>query len=143
MSYPLAGYHFLVQWGGTRIGFLEVTGLTASTEILEYREGSSPESSVSKMPGKIEYANIILKREIIKGDNEFYKWFNTIQGNKAERRDIIIELLDETHSPVVFWKIRNAFPVRLQYSGLHAMNQSIALEELEICHEGMSVEHAG
>ena len=143
MNYPLAGYHFLVQWGGARIGFLEVSGLSVSTQVLEYREGGSPESSVPKMPGKIEFSNIILKRGIMKGDNDFYLWFNTIQGNKVERRDITIQLLDETHSPVVVWKIRNAFPVRIQYSGLHAICQSIALEEMEICYESMSVEHSG
>ncbi len=62
---------FFSTVGGTRVGFLEVTGLTTSTQVLEYREGSSPEMSVTKMPGKIEYANIILERGIMQGDNDF------------------------------------------------------------------------
>lgn len=141
MTYPLNGYHFIVDWGGKRTGFLEVTGLGAYTSPIEYREGVSPVASFTKMPGKIEYPNIILRRALIAGDNDFFNWFQSIQMSSAERRDITIQLLDESHQPVIVWRIKNAFPVRIAYSGLHAMNDNLALEELEICHEGMSVEN--
>ncbi|MBI1780434.1 MAG: phage tail protein [Sphingobacteriales bacterium] len=39
-TYPMPAYHFSVEWGGTRIGFTEVTGLSMETEVIEYREGS-------------------------------------------------------------------------------------------------------
>ena len=42
-NYPLPKFHFQVDWGGTRIGFTEVTGLQIETEVVEYREGSSKE----------------------------------------------------------------------------------------------------
>lgn len=141
MDYPLSGFHFIVEWGGNRVGFLEVTGLTASTTPLEYREGDSKSASVIKIPGKISYTNIVLKRGLMAGDNDFYIWFCSLQSNNVERRDITIQLLDEAHQPVIVWRIKNAFPVRISYSGLHALNDSVAVEELEICHEGMTIEN--
>ncbi|MEM9680562.1 MAG: phage tail protein, partial [Bacteroidota bacterium] len=50
-DYPLSKYHFQVDWGGTQIGFTEVSGLEVETEIIEYRHGASPEFIKTKMPG--------------------------------------------------------------------------------------------
>ena len=99
-NYPLPKFHFLVQWGGERIGFTEVTGLDIQIEAIEYREGSSPEYSKIKMPGMHKYSNITLKRGSMSGDSDFYKWINTTALNTVERRDIIISLLNETISDV-------------------------------------------
>ena len=42
MQYPLTSFHFSVDWGGSRIGFSEVSGLDMSIKPIYYREGSSP-----------------------------------------------------------------------------------------------------
>ena len=44
-TYPIPKFHFQVEWGGARIGFTEVTGLTIENEVIEYREGTSTESN--------------------------------------------------------------------------------------------------
>lgn len=138
-NYPLAAFHFKVEWGGNRIGFTEVSGLDIFFEPIQYREGNSPEYTSQKMPGIVKFNNIILKRGILVGDNDFFKWMNTIKLNTVERRDITINLLNENHEPVLTWKVKNAFPVR--YSGpiLNANSNRAAIEELEIAHEGFSV----
>src|ERR1700748_769547 len=112
-NYPLPKFHFQVQWGGAQIGFTEVTGLDISTDPIEYREGSSPEFHKIKMPGLQKFSNITMKRGIFQGDNDFYNWWNTISLNTVDRRDLIISLLNETHQPVVVWKVKNAFPVKM------------------------------
>jgi phage tail-like protein len=141
MANPLINTHFQVEWGGTRIGFEEVSNLKLSATILEYREGSNPENTTRKIPGSIKHHNIVLRRGVVQGDNEFFQWWNTIQMNVVERRDIVISLLNENHEPVVVWKVRNAFPAVLEWSKLHATEESIFIETLEIAHDGMSVEH--
>lgn len=138
-QYPLPKFHFLVQWGGVRIGFTEVTGLDMQVEAIEYREGSSPEYSKVKMPGMHKFSNITLKRGTVTGDTEFYAWMNTISLNTVERRDIVISLLNETHAPVMTWKAKNAFPIKLQASDLKADGNEVAIETLEIAHEGLSI----
>jgi phage tail-like protein len=140
-GYPLVSFHFQVQWGGTRIGFSEVSGLEIQTEVIEYREGSSPEFSSIKMPGLKKISNIVLKRGIVKGDNEFFEWWNSIRLNNVERRNIVISLLNENHEPVVNWKVKNAFPVKIQSSDLRASGNDVAIETLEISHEGVNIEN--
>jgi phage tail-like protein len=138
-QYPLPKFHFLVQWGGVRIGFTEVTGLDMQIEAIEYREGASPEYSKLKMPGMHKFSNITLKRGTVEGDTEFYAWVNTISLNTVERRDIVISLLNETHAPVMSWKAKNAFPVKLQASDLKSDGNEVAIETLELAHEGLSL----
>lgn len=138
-AYPLPKFHFIVQWGGERVGFTEVTGLDIQVEPIEYREGSSPEYSKIKMPGMLKYSNITLKRGSIVADSDFYKWINTTSLNKVERRDIIISLLNEEHSPVITWKAKNAFAIKVQASDLKSDGNEVAIETLELAHEGLNI----
>ncbi|HSM46524.1 MAG TPA: phage tail protein, partial [Draconibacterium sp.] len=93
-NYPLPKFHFRVEWGGSKIGFTEVTGLNIENEMIEYRDGSSPEYHKVKMPGLQKYGNITLKRGMFNGDNEFFQWLNTVSLSKVERRDVSIALLN-------------------------------------------------
>ncbi|HWK04704.1 MAG TPA: phage tail protein [Puia sp.] len=140
-QYPIPKFHFQVEWGGTNIGFSEVTGLDVSTDIIEYREGSSPEYHKIKMPGMQKFSNITFKRGTFKGDNDFYNWFNTIALNTIERRSLVISLLNEKHEPVVVWKVKNAFPVKVQSTDLKADGNEVAIETIEIAHEGLTVQN--
>jgi phage tail-like protein len=138
-NYPLPVFHFSVEWGGTRIGFSEVTGLTQENQAIEYREGQFPEYSSIKMPGLRKFSNITLKRGMIKSDNDFFKWLNTIKLDKVERRDLTINLLDEEHKPVMVWKVVRAFPVKVEGPQLKAMGNEVAIESIELAHEGLEL----
>ena len=140
-SYPLVKFHFQVDWGGTKIGFTEVSGLDVETEVIEYREGSSPEYSKIKMPGMQKFSNITLKRGTFKSDNDFYNWWNTVKLNTIERRDITISLLNESHEPVVTWKIKNAWPSKVQSTDLKSDGNEVAIESIELIHEGLSIQN--
>lgn len=140
-KYPLPVFHFRVDWGGTNIGFSEVSGLNVETQVIEYRDGASPDFSTVKMTGMQKYGNITLKRGVTKGDNEFYNWWNTHQLNTVERRDITISLLNEKHEPVVVWRVRNAFPVKTDGGSFKATGNEVSIETLELAHEGISVEN--
>jgi phage tail-like protein len=141
MSYPLSKFHFSVDWGGTKIGFTEVSGLDVETEVIEYRQGASPEYSKIKMPGMQKFSNITLKRGTFKSDNEYYNWWNTVKLNTIERRDITIKLLNEEHEPVVTWKIKNAFPTKITSTDLKADGNEVAIESMELVHEGLSIQN--
>ncbi|MGE9311240.1 phage tail protein [Niabella sp. CJ426] len=138
-TYPLTKFHFQVEWGGTRIGFTEISGLDVSLDVIEYRDGASPEYSKIKMPGMTKFSNITLKRGTFLNDNEFYAWFNTVQMTAIERRNITISLLNENHEPVMVWKVKNAFPVKVQSTDLKADGNEVAIETLELAHEGLII----
>ena len=139
-SYPMPVYHFIVEWGGLRTGFTEVTGLNITHEVVEYREGNSPVDNAIKIPGLTKFDNIVLKRGIVKGDSDFFKWFKTKQNSQIERRDIVINLLNENHEPIMAWKIRRAFPVKYTGPALNAKNSEVAIETLELTHEGIEID---
>ncbi len=138
-EYPLPKFSFLVEWGDARLGFTEVTGLERTVEPIEYREGSSKSFSKIKMPGMETIANLTLKRGTFQGDTGFHDWFNTIQMNTAQRRDIVIKLLNENLEPTLVWRAVNCFPVKYQASELKADGNEVAIETLEIAHEGLSM----
>lgn len=140
-EYPLPKFHFQVDWGGTKIGFTELSGLEIENEIIEYRDGASPEYSKIKMPGMQKSSNITLKRGTFKDDNEYYDWFNTVKLNSIERRDLTISLLNEEHEPVVTWKVKNAWPTKLTSTDLKADGNETAIETLELAHEGLTIQN--
>lgn len=140
-NYPLVKFHFQVEWGGTKIGFTEVSGLDVETEVVEYRHGASPEYSKIKMPGMQKFSNITLKRGTFASDNEFYNWWNSVKLNTIERRDITISLLNEEHEPVVTWKVKNAWPAKVQSTDLKADGNEVAIESMEIVHEGLTIQN--
>ncbi|MDD2720198.1 MAG: phage tail protein [Gallionella sp.] len=141
-QYPLPVFHFSVEWGSMRIGFSEVSGLTQENQAIEYREGNFPEYSTIKMPGMRKFSNLTLKRGITKSDNEFFRWLSTIKLNQVERRNIIISLLNENHEPVMTWVAHNAFPVKVEGPQLKASGNEVAIESIELAHEGLALENA-
>ena len=138
-EYPLPKFHFQVEWAGTRIGFTEITGLDVETEIIEYRDGSMPEYSKTKMPGMQKFSNITMKRGVFASDNEFYDWWNKVALNTIERRDLTISLLDEEHAPVMVWKVKQAWPTKVQSTDLKADGNETAIESIELAHEGLGI----
>ncbi len=140
-QYPVSKFHFQVEWGGSKIGFTEVTGLEVSTEVIEYRDGASREYHKIKMPGMQKFSNITMKRGTFLGDNDFYNWWNTVALNTIERRNLIISLLNEKHEPVVVWKVKNAWPVKVQSTDLKADGNEVAIETIEVAHEGLTIQN--
>ncbi|RYF90807.1 MAG: phage tail protein [Chitinophagaceae bacterium] len=134
-------YHFKVDWGGSRLGFAEVSGLDIAIEAVSFRDGNSPEDQFRKMPGLRKFSNITLKREMVRGDNEFFDWINSKQIGNIERRNITISLLNDAHEPVVVWRVKNAFPVNYFGPVLAAGDSNLAMETLVLTHEGIEVEN--
>ncbi|OQP68342.1 phage tail protein [Niastella populi] len=145
-NYPLPKFHFQLDWGGTRIGFTEVTGLDFETEVIEYREGSSPTYNKTKQPGLTKFSNVTLKRGTFLGDFEFFEQWKKTQlfqeGKEKFRRDVTIRLLDEEHQPVISWTLSKAWPSKVQSGDLKADANEVAIETMELVHEGLSIVEA-
>jgi len=93
------------------------------------------------MPGMQKYSNITLKRGTFKSDNEFFNWWNTVKLNTIERRNLTISLLNEEHAPVVIWKVKNAWPLKVQPTDLKADGNETAIESIELAHEGLTIQN--
>ena len=148
-KYPLPKFHFEVNWGGTRMGFTEVTGLDFETEVIEYREGNNPTYNKHKQPGLTKYSNVTLKRGSVLQDHEFFKlWRETAkfqESNKIKkvfRRDITIKLLNEDHKAIITWTLENAWPKTIKSTDLKADGNEVAIESMELVHEGLKIVEA-
>jgi phage tail-like protein len=140
-NYPLPNFHFEVNWGGTRIGFSRITGLEVATSVLEYREGSYLIYNTTKQPGRTVYGNIIFERGIFLNDFEFFTWWQKTysfqEKSQLFRRDVVISLFDDAHNPVMVWKLLNAWPCKVKWGELNALDNQVMMESLELTHEGL------
>ncbi|HYJ65088.1 MAG TPA: phage tail protein [Parafilimonas sp.] len=140
-KYPLPKFHFELEWGGTRIGFTEVTGLDFETEVIEYREGNMPSYNKTKQPGLRKFTDITLKRGIVLDDFEYYtEWEKTAMFQEIKekyRRTVTIKLLNEEHKAIIVWTLQKAWPSKVQSTDLKADGNEIAIETLTLVHEGL------
>ena len=145
--YPMTSLHFQVSWGDAKntSSFSEVSGLTMEAEVVEYRDGTDRSLTTRKTPGLKKYGNVSLKRGIMPAEsgNGLFEWYATIKAGTVARRPVTISLLNEEHEPVMTWKIKDAWPVKVEGPGLNATGNEIAIETLEFVHEGLDIEVAG
>lgn len=140
MAYPLTSFHFTVSWGGDNIGFSEVSGLSVENQPIEYRDGlMSAKTLPLKRPGLRKAGNISLKRGIVAANNDLYTWFNNFGEPNVTRRTLVITLLNDEGNPVFVWTISEAWPIKCEGPGLKASGNEIAIETLELAHEGITV----
>ena len=133
---PYRSYQFLVEIEGiTRAGFRECSGLDSSQDAIEYREGNEA-LTTRKLPGLVKYSNISLKWGIT-DDAELWAWRNKVVSGKIERRNGSIILLDDTGAEKVRWNFREAWPTKWTGPSFNATGNDIAIETLEIAHEGL------
>jgi len=141
-SYPIPVFYFKVSWNNQDIGFSDVSGLTQEIQAIEYRDGLTGHAAALKIPGIPKVNNIILKRGIVQKNNDLFNWFNNNGAPNVERRDIMITLLNDEGAPVMIWTISQAFPVKCEGPGLKATGNEIAIESIELTHEGISLKTA-
>ncbi|MGE0853122.1 MAG: phage tail protein [Hyphomicrobiaceae bacterium] len=141
---PYSGYSFLVTVSGisddglsSAGSFSEVSGMEFEVAPIEYRTGSEL-PTVRKMRGLVKYTNIVCKRGIT-GDLNFWNWILTGANGQAQRADVSIVLRDEDQQEVIRWNFRRAWPCKYTGPSLNAANNEIAMETVEICHEGFVV----
>jgi phage tail-like protein len=139
--WPLPKFYFQVKWGDQEMSFQEVSGLDMEAQPIEYRHGDSKEFSVIKMPGIKKTGNVTMKKGIFKSDNKFWDWFSEIKMNTIKRLPVTISLLDETEAPTMVWKLSNAFPTKLTGTDLKSDGNEVAIESIEIAHEGLTIEN--
>ena len=142
-NYPIPVFHFSVSWGGDDLGFSEVTGLSQELQSIEYRDGLMPGTTLPlRRPGLKKSGNVTLKRGLVKDKNDLFEWFNNSGKPDVERRTVIINLLNDDGAPVFKWTLINAFPVKVAGADLKASGNDMAVESVELCHEGITQDKA-
>jgi phage tail-like protein len=139
MSHCPAYQFRVVSSDGSEINVAEVSGLNIELAVIEHREGGDRDA-VRKLPGLRKFSNIVLKRGIVSGNNDFFAWLRATHDDPNNRRDLTISLLDERFAPVAVWRVRRAFPCKYSGPNLRADANEVAIESLELAHEGLDLE---
>lgn len=133
---PYRGYNFKIEIDGiTRAGFRECSGLDTSQDPIDYREGIEG-LTVRKLPGLNKYSNISLKWGIT-DDTELWDWRKKAMDGTVERKNGSIVLMDDTQTEVMRWNFREGWPTKWTGPSLNATGSEVAIETLEIVHEGL------
>ncbi len=141
-NWPLPSFHFEVKIGDEEWYFQDVSGLSSSVEILKYRHGKSKNFWVSKMPGMVSFEAASLKKGVFSGDTKIFEWYKKSYTSKGERKTVIISLLNERHKPEIIWTLSNAFPTNISLPSLSAENSAVAIEEMKLEYEELTIEVA-
>lgn len=136
-GYPHGKFRYKVEIDGLDAGgFSEVSGFDASIDVIEYREGDMVQTPM-KIPGLKKYGNITLKQGLA-DSMVLYDWVIAGVNGAVVRKTITITLLDEEEAPAASWQVINAWPTKYTAPDFNATSSEVAIETLEIAHEGMT-----
>ena len=132
---PHPAFRFEIRVDGlTSGGFSECSGLASETEVVEYREGGLNER-VHKFVGSMRQPNLVLRRGMV--GRELHDWHAELAAGKVTPRDGVIRVYDASGEQVVMeWRFRAALPIRWLGPELKALESRVAVEVLELAHEG-------
>ncbi len=116
-------------------GFSECSGLEMSLDVEEYKEGGN-NGAVLKFPTRVTWSNISLKKGLV-ATNELWDWHYGFVEGKGKRRDGVIVLLTDLHIPHNIWYFHRGLPVKYTGPSLNASQSNVAIESIEIAHEGL------
>jgi phage tail-like protein len=149
---PVLGYNFVISFvdsGSTLAtapidikrsplgGFSECSGLETTLEVEPYKEGGNNAAEL-KFPTRTTWANIRLRRGVAHFD-DLWRWHYDFVEGKGKRRDGLIILQDEQHNAVKVWQFTRGLPVKWTGPSMNAAQSQVAIEELEIAHEGLKL----
>jgi phage tail-like protein len=135
---PYRSYNFLVEIDGiTRAAFRDCAGLDSNQSVIEYREGDERQLTTRKLPGLVTYANITLSRGVT-DDAELWAWRDQATHGRVTRKNGSIVLLDDAGDEKLRWNFREGWPSRWSGPAFNATGGDVAIEQLEIAHEGLT-----
>lgn len=150
-SDPLSGFRFAVSFGEAslpaaalapggviplQIGFSEVSGLAGTIEAHSYPEGGRNDTTL-RFPTRASFGNITFRRGVAL-DMSLFLWFDKVRsGSFGARRAVVIAHLDEQGQTAMVWYLHRAFPVAYNGPSWNSSQNAVAIESLELAHEGL------
>lgn len=133
------GFGLRLELDGVQVAMLtEVTGLTIEREVIELREGGADGSQVvRKLPGRAKSGDVVLSRGLTT-DDAFEQWMAQVgTDTAAARRSATIVVLDRQGQRVTAFSLVNAWPKKLEYTGLRVGAGEPLTERLVLVHDGI------
>ena len=136
---PLPNYSFRVLIDDLPAAeFSECSGMEMTVKFDEVREGGE-NGFVHKLPGRVEYGNLVLKRGYARS-GELFRWClaPAVPDQRLRRRKVTVQLVDQvSKSTIAQWIFDDAYPVKWSGPSLKASENAVAIESLELAHRGL------
>jgi phage tail-like protein len=140
---PYSALNFTMEIDGVQVAaFQEISGLDSENTPIEYREGADAMNTVRKLVGSEKYPNLVCKRGVC-GNTVLWDWRKEVRDGGTTfppTRNVTIQLLDEKHSPVLKWRLTNAWCCKLSGPSLNAKGNEIAIETMELAYDRIDME---
>ena len=136
---PLVGFHFKVDVGGVVEGyFTECSGLGSETDIIEQKVVKDGIEVVLKVPGRLKWGDISLKRGIT-SSMDLWDWRQMVEEGdmSGARKNGSIVMLDRTYAEKARWDFTNGWPSKVNGPTFKADSNDFGIEECVIVHEGI------
>jgi phage tail-like protein len=116
--------------------FTEVSGLGSENEVIEHKIVKDGKEIVRKIPGRLKWGDITLKRGIT-ASMDIWTWRKSVEdGNvSSARKNGSIFMLDQEGAPVAHWKFEHGWPSKVSGPSIKSDANEIGVEELVIVHE--------
>ena len=134
---PYMAYNFVVEIEGLITGgFTEVTGLESEIELESYQEGGV-NGYIHQFPRRTRYPNLVLSHGLTDIDT-LWHWYQAATAGKIQLKNGTIMLLNQQRLPMMWWNLKNAYPVKWVGPQFNASNATaVAVERLELIHQGI------
>ena len=157
LTYPLTNMNFLVKVDtiDAIAAFTEVSGVEATVEEIEFRQGNSNSLAPMKIPGLVKHGSVSLKMGYTVG-NGLAKWMYDCVSETRQaftRHDVTIELIDisqnaPTTAPTAVgsgavWVLKNAWVTKYSAPDLNASGKEVAIESIDLAYEELTMPGAG
>ena len=138
---PLVGFHFSVDVQDVfkDVRFTEVSGLGSEHEIIEHKVVTDKgQEMVLKIPGRLKWENITLKRGIT-STMDIWDWRKEIVdgGVDDNRHNGSITMFNQKLEPVAQWTFDNAWPSKVSGPSVKSDSNELGIEEMTLVHEGI------
>ena len=150
--YPLNVFRFHVdfhtdsftQGGGEPIplcsgAFAECSGLEATMEPKVIKEGGRNYGDAQR-GGSVTFSTVVFKRGMTVS-RDLWKWFELVSksGAYSYRLAAIVRMYNNSGEERLAWKLDKTLPVKIKTADLNARGTDVAIEELHLVHEGLSL----
>jgi phage tail-like protein len=146
-SSALAGLSISLTGSQATAGFSEISGLEATMDVENYDAGGINGGAL-RFAGRVKWANLVFKRGVIaqrpiSDTSDFWTWLQSFLDGQSVRKDGVITLMDESGAPALAWSWRRGLPHKWTGATMNAQQSQVAIEQLEIAHEGLTMVSGG
>jgi len=136
IAYPIAKFQFQVDWTDTTIVCSEVSGLTASREVMNYCDAKT--QWVTAQPGLESFDDITFTKAIFESDEDFSEWTRrTIEREDGFGENVVVTLMNELQEPVFVWELQGCHVLKWEQPDMNSMANEVAVEKLTIVCENI------